>query len=78
MPIYNKPLIQAPVRLQKMLLMLQPYTFNLVYKKGKDLVLADALFKAFPNDIDNDFEKKCTEMNMNLCAISLENFNVSR
>ena len=39
----KKPLHKAPMRIQKMKLKLQPYTFDLVYVKGKDIGLADCL-----------------------------------
>jgi len=41
--IMKKPLAAAPPRLQRMLLQLQKYSFTLVYKPGKELVLADTL-----------------------------------
>ncbi|CAB3979326.1 Transposon Ty3-G Gag-Pol poly [Paramuricea clavata] len=41
--IFNKPLHQAPLRLQKMLLTLQRYELRIVYKPGKELFIADAL-----------------------------------
>ena len=44
--IFRKPLSQAPPRLQRMLLQLQEYDINLVYKKGKEMYLADALSRA--------------------------------
>ena len=44
--IIKKPLVSTPVRLQRMLLRLQPYTFNLIYKPGKYLYIADALSRA--------------------------------
>ena len=45
--IAKKPLATAPARLQRLLLKLQNYNFNLIYKKGKDLHVADALSRAF-------------------------------
>ena len=45
--IYNKPLSQAPSRLQRMLLQLQEYDIELRYKKGSEMYLADALSRAF-------------------------------
>lgn len=41
--IIKKPLGQVPMRLQKMLLKLQPYSFKLVSKSGKEIPVADAL-----------------------------------
>lgn len=44
--IINKPLANAPPRLQRMLMRLQPYAFKLVYKPGKYLYIADTLSRA--------------------------------
>lgn len=44
--IINKPIASAPARLQRMLLRLQLYSFNLVYKPGKYLFIADTLSRA--------------------------------
>ncbi|XP_038047830.1 uncharacterized protein K02A2.6-like [Patiria miniata] len=44
--IVKKPLLSAPARLQRMLLRLQRYNITLVYKKGKELFLADTLSRA--------------------------------
>ena len=45
--IMMKPIGKAPLRLQKMMLKLQPYDFKLKHVKGKDLGLADCLSR-FP------------------------------
>ena len=45
--ITKKPLSAAPPRLQRMLLQLQRYPFTLVYKPGKEMVLADTLSRAY-------------------------------
>ncbi len=45
--IWNKPLNKAPMRLQKMLLQLQPYSIELVYRKGKDIPVPDALSRLY-------------------------------
>ena len=41
--ILKKPIHKAPMRIQKMILKLQPYEFNLIYVKGKEIGLADCL-----------------------------------
>lgn len=41
--IMRKPISSAPMRIQNMILELQPYDFRLVYVKGKDLGLPDCL-----------------------------------
>ena len=44
--IMKKPLNKAPARLQRMLMKLQRYRFNLTYKRGPTLHLADTLSRA--------------------------------
>ena len=46
--INRKALSSAPKRLQRMLLRLQRYTFDLVFRPGSSLVLADTLSRAYP------------------------------
>ncbi|KAL8620857.1 hypothetical protein ACOMHN_047028 [Nucella lapillus] len=46
--ILQKPLTQAPPRLQRMMLKLQGYQFELEYKPGKEMALADTLSR-LPN-----------------------------
>ena len=41
-------------RIQKMILKLQRYNISLVYKRGKDLLIADALSRAYQNDNESD------------------------
>jgi transposase InsO family protein len=41
--LLKKPIHNAPMRIQRMMLKLQPYTFNLVYIRGKTIGLADCL-----------------------------------
>ena len=56
--IFQKPFSQAPPRLQKMLLQLQEYDINLVYKRGKEMYLADTLSRGYPPEIIyQDFER---------------------
>lgn len=52
--VIKKPINAAPPRLQRILLSLQKYQFPLVYKRGKDLVIADALSRASPPESAND------------------------
>ena len=47
--IMQKPLVSAPPRLQRMLLKIQGYNFELEYRPGKELVIADALSR-LPNE----------------------------
>ena len=45
--ILKKPLHQAPLRLQKMIMSIQKYQINLIYCPGKQLVIADTLSRAY-------------------------------
>ena len=45
--ILKKPIHQAPIRLQKMILRLEPYAVNVKYVPGSHLVLADTLSRAY-------------------------------
>jgi hypothetical protein len=44
--IFKKPLTSAPKRLQRMLLRLQRFPFNVIYKPGKSMLIADFLSRA--------------------------------
>ena len=46
--ITKKALTSAPRRLQRMLLRLQNYNFNLTFKPGTQVIIADTLSRAFP------------------------------
>ena len=50
--IQKKPIHAAPPHLQRMLLHLQKYNYTIVYKSGKEMVLADHLSK-FPSRKEN-------------------------
>ncbi len=47
-----KHLSQAPARLQKMLLKIQPYDLKIVHKQGKDMLLSDGLSRLAPSPGD--------------------------
>ena len=65
--IIKKPLVSAPPRLQRMLLQLQKYSFTLIYKPGKDMVLADTLSRAYIDDDDDT----CKSLEEDLvCAVN--------
>ena len=50
--IVRKPLHKAPKRLQGMMLRLIQYDIEVVYKKGKEMYIADTLSRAcLPEDI---------------------------
>ena len=50
--IDKKNLTKAPPRLQRMLMQLQPYTYELIYKPGKQVVIADALSRLSPSECE--------------------------
>ena len=49
-PIFTKPIYNAPKRLQRMLLRLQKYTLNVLYCPGKEMHIADMLSWAYIHD----------------------------
>ena len=46
--IIHKNLVDTPARLQHMIMQLQPYDFILKYRPGKEMTLADALSRYYP------------------------------
>lgn len=62
--IFKKPLHQAPMRLQRMLLRLQRYSLNVTYRPGKELHIADALSRAFLKEQKEELLEKDLEVNM--------------
>ena len=66
--ILNKPLLQAPARLLKMMMHLQANDIEIIYKKGKEIHVADALSRAYSEEIieeqfDRDIEQeKCIHL----------------
>lgn len=45
-PIFSKPLLNAPKRLQSMLLALQSYNLQVIYKPGPEMFVSDTLSRA--------------------------------
>ena len=48
--IHLKHLSDAPSRLQRLLLQIQPYNFVIKHDPGKDIMMADALSRVSPNE----------------------------
>lgn len=74
--VFKKPLHKVPARLQRMLLTLQSYTFNLVHVPGKELYLADLLSRQVAQsgcDLETDFD---TELELQVCLV-MEHLPVS-
>ena len=64
--IRKKPILSAPKRLQKMLMRLQMYDYDLVYRPGRLMQLADTLSRAYINDDDSrgETEREIETINM--------------
>ena len=80
--IFRKPLHQAPVRLQRMLMVLQPYDMTVSYKKGSQMFIADTLSRAYlPNNSETHVELE-TPVEVHLIkeqtALSPEKFDLFR
>ncbi|CAB3252663.1 unnamed protein product [Arctia plantaginis] len=74
--IINKPLANAPARLQRMLMRLQPYTFTLVYKPGRYLYIADTLSRAVApsaEPVDSVHSRNHYDAQAQVCSISASN-----
>ena len=54
--IFSKPLLAAPMRLQTMMLRLQPYDLDVKYKPGADIPIGDALSRANLPETEPDEE----------------------
>ena len=70
--IHRKPLAAAPKRLQRMLLRLQRYNYKLVFRPGRDLILADCLSRACPPTAT---ETTFTEELATLVGVDMEQMN---
>ena len=65
-PIMKKSLTDIPIRLQKMRIRLQPFDIDLVYKPGKELIIADALSRAHLDVKADDPDINATVLNVML------------
>ena len=74
--IKTKPLHKTPPRLQRMLLRLQKYDFELKYTPGKYMYVADTLSRAFLNETDESNNETNEEMNVMIHTI-IENLPIS-
>ena len=63
--IVKKPLHAAPARLQRMLLQLQRYDLDFIFKSGKELYIADTLSRAYTGTKpDNESDSKLEVMSV--------------
>ena len=60
--IFAKPLLSAPMRLQAMMLKLQPYDLTVTFKPGKEIPIGDALSRANLPDNEPDIEEVLVNM----------------
>ena len=56
--IIKKELVNAPKRLQRMLLQLQKYDFEVIYKRGQEMYVADTLSRAHGAETSEDKAKE--------------------
>ena len=70
MSIFSKALNNTPRRLQRMMLRLQNYQFTYRFKPGSQVVVADALSRAFPTKADDSRE---AEQNFTENVASVDN-----
>ncbi len=75
--IFKKPLRAAPRRLQKMMMRLQRYKLNIVYKKGSSLLLADTLSRAPLPTTNNSKETNFEVFRLNLEAEPVEKVGIT-
>ena len=66
--IFMKPLLSAPMRLQSMLLRLQPYDLEVTYKPGKDVPFGDALSRSNLPEAVPDMEP----LSVNMMYVALD------
>ena len=65
--IFAKPLMKAPLRLQRLLLTLQKYDLKVTYKPGKLMFLADALSRSY---LDETKEDLVPEVDVNVVTLN--------
>ena len=66
--IFSKPLHQAPLRIQKMLMSLQRYDLKVGYKQGAEMYIADALNKAYLPETNESLVPELEVNEVNLTA----------
>lgn len=79
--IVRKPLLSAPKRLQRMLLRLQRYNFDVIYVPGLDMLLADTLSRAYLSECSSTGTVEAEIETVNMVAylpISEERLNTIR
>ena len=59
--LYKKPIGSAPPRIQRMMLRIQKYSFRVVWRKGKDLIIADTLSRGKRSRLRNRITLRSTK-----------------
>jgi hypothetical protein len=77
--IFRKPLHQTPLRLQRMLLQLQRYSMEVIYKPGKEMYLPDTLSRAYLNEekedlLDEELEVSLLDLDLPVSPEKLKEF----
>ena len=63
--IYKKHMVNISPRVQRLIIRSFPYLpFKVVYKKGKDTPVADALSRVTPMDLEDNIQLPIIAMNM--------------
>ena len=76
--IFQKPLHQSPLRLQRMLLKLQRYDLKVTYKKGTQLYIADTLSRAcLANTQETEIEDLTVHATISFSAEKSEQLKVA-
>ena len=78
--ILRKPLHAAPARLQRMMMSIQKYSIRVVYRPGKELLIADTLSRAALPDEADELEYQQYDINilrtLPITELKLEEFKV--
>lgn len=76
MSIVKKNIESCPPRLQRMLIKLQKYDFELIYKKGKELYIADTLSRACDKSDNSNVIIETEELEAHVNLV-MSNINIS-
>ena len=68
--ISKKPLCNVPKRLQRMIIRLQRYDYEIIYKPGTEMLLADTLSRAFLPDTGGEHHKFDNVQSTDYLAVS--------
>ena len=69
-PIFKKPLLSAPKRLQRMLLRLQKYSLSVKYCPGKQIFIADMLSRAYLKEVMDEGYSYVSQLQSGIEAIN--------